>query len=152
MDTVGTGSEANARKRLLIFYDRLPIAADFDDVSRAEFREITERARSDRRRQAQEDGRQILEECYGSIGAPPPPTRVTSTSSPLGPSNSGNSGTGGQGGNVTPTPSRGGLSQSNPSNTGLGNTNAGQDDAGQYRRRRGARGGRGGRGARGGRG
>ena len=61
---------ADARQRLLRFYDTIPIHADFAEVDKAQFKELNRRYRNDRKKNKKRDD-QVLKDCYVSIGAPP---------------------------------------------------------------------------------
>lgn len=85
MDIINTPTKGTTRQQLHIFYDKLPYTPDYNDVSKANFKFVTKRARVERRQRVRNNGNKLLRQRYKSISVPPPSTRfrVSSTRSPL---------------------------------------------------------------------
>lgn len=128
MDKKDTPEEEHARKILRTFYDKLPIVEDYDDVSRADFDETSERARNERRARVQDAGNRLIHERFTSVGGAPPPRRSRAPAS---------------GGNQdSPSDGRGGLDRVNrtdrPEIPPFNQSSARGDRAGRGRGRPGA--------------
>ena len=73
---------ADARKKLLSFYNHLPVAEEFERVTRACFKELTDRTRNQRKKDSKAEEMAVFKESFASLGGPPPPPDVPLASAP----------------------------------------------------------------------
>lgn len=80
LDTVDKGgSEADARKKLLAFYDCIPLADSFKDVDKSDFKELECRSRGQRRQRKKPD----ISGLERFLVSGPPPAKATDGNTPL---------------------------------------------------------------------
>ena len=76
------GKKLQARASLLSFYDELPNAEEFSQVSRACFKEIPDRVRNERQKAVDKEKQEAFKRKFHVMGAPPPPPPAESLASP----------------------------------------------------------------------